>query len=168
MTTIEPFISLPGLKTLSVAALTLVLASPVSEAAARDPFKSFLGKWTGSGDIVGSDGHKEAIRCRADYAATGDALKQSVVCASQSFKLDISSSIQASEGTLQGSWTEATRGITGMLQGRIDGGRVEAQVNGGTFTAGISLTSNGRSQTVVIRPSAGGVTEVRIELQRRG
>jgi hypothetical protein len=37
-----------------------------------------------------------------------------------------------------------------------------------TFSATISLTSNGRTQAVSIRPSGGDVTDVRIDLQRHG
>ena len=58
---------------------------------AASPFEKFVGVWRGGGEIVGTNGHRESIRCRAEYseAKDGAALNQSIVCASESFKFDI-------------------------------------------------------------------------------
>jgi hypothetical protein len=154
----------------AAAILAVMLAASRSEAAAPSPFRNFIGQWTGAGEIVGSNGHHESIRCRAEYseARGGAALNQAIVCASESFKLNIKSYVEGSGDSVQGYFTEATRDLSGHITGRIADGRFEGQISAAAFNAAISLTSNGRTQAVSIRPSGGDVADVRIELQRRG
>jgi hypothetical protein len=158
----------PSLKALGLAAI--VLAAAQSTALAAGPFQRFLGAWTGAGQIVGSNGHRESIRCRADYteAKGGAALNQTIVCASESFKLDIHSYAEASGESVQGYWQETGRDLTGHMTGRISEGRFEGEIVAPAFTAAISLVSNGRTQTVSIQPRGGDVSDVRIDLKRRG
>jgi hypothetical protein len=47
-------------------------------------------------------------------------------------------------------------------------GRFEGEISAPAFTAEISLTSNGHSQAVSIKPSGGDVSDVGIELKRNG
>ena len=54
------------------------------------------------------------------------------------------------------------------MTGRISEGRFEGEIVAPAFTAVISLISNGRTQTVSIQPRGGDVSDVRIELKRRG
>ena len=111
-----------------------------------------------------------SIRCRAQYteAKEGLALNESIVCASESFKLDITSYVEASGEGVQGYWKEASRDVSGHVTGRISAGRFEGELSAATFSAGISLTSNGRAQAVSIQPSGGDVSDVHIELKRSG
>jgi hypothetical protein len=90
------------------------------------------------------------------------------VCASESFKLDITSYAEASGESVQGNWREAARDVSGSLTERIAENQFEGEISSITFSAAISLTSNGRTQAVSIRPSSGDVADVRIELQRQG
>jgi hypothetical protein len=151
-------------------ALVVSLAGAPSAAAAAGPFERFLGSWSGAGQLVGTNGHRESIRCRADYteAKGGLALNQAIVCASESFKLDIHSYAEASGESVQGYWKEASRDVSGQLTGRISAGRFEGEFSAPAFTATISLTSNGRTQAVSIQPRGGDISDVRIELRRRG
>ena len=112
----------------------------------------------------------KSIRCRAQYteAKEGLALNESIVCASESFKLDITSYVEASGEGVQGYWKEASRDVSGHVTGRISAGRFEGELSAATFSAGISLTSNGRAQAVSIQPSGGDVSDVHIELKRSG
>jgi hypothetical protein len=150
-------------------AIAMILAGP-SAALAASPFEKFVGLWSGRGEIVGANGHRESIRCRAEYtqAKEGSALNQTIVCASESFKLNITSYVEASGDSVQGYWKEASRDVSGHLTGRISGGRFEGEFSATTFSAGISLTSNGRTQAVSIQPRGGDVSEVSIELRRNG
>ena len=97
----------------------------------------------------------------------GAAVNQAIVCASESFKFDIRSHVEASGELAKGYWSEVSRNVSGSLTGRIAENQFEGQISSLTFSAAISLTSNGRTQTVSIRPSGGDVTDVRIELRRR-
>ena len=156
--------------TFSALALAMSLAGLQSAAAAAGPFERFLGSWSGAGQIIGTNGHRESIRCKAEYteAKGGAALNQAIVCASESFKLDIHSYAEASGESVQGYWKEASRDVSGQLTGRISAGRFEGEFTAPAFTATISLTSNGRTQAVSIRPRGGDISDVRVELRRRG
>jgi hypothetical protein len=160
--------SLPVLSFIAMSALTLAASS--SAAVAAGPFDRFVGAWTGSGQIVGANGHHESIRCRADYteAKGGSALNQAIVCASESFKLDIHSYVEATGESVQGYFKEATRDVSGNLTGRVSEGRFQGEISAPAFTAAVSLTSNGRTQTVSIQPQGGDVSDVHIDLRRRG
>jgi hypothetical protein len=159
----------PPMKALGLGA-AIVLSAPMPAALAAGPFERFLGVWVGGGQMIGSNGHRESIRCRADYseAKGGAALIQSIVCASESFKLDITSYAEASGESVQGSWREASRDVSGHMSGRISEGQFVGEFSAPTFSAGISLTSNGRTQTVSIQPRGGDISEVHIELKRHG
>ena len=159
----------PPMKALGLA-MAIALSAPMPAALAAGPFERFLGVWVGGGQMVGSNGHRESIRCRADYseAKGGAALNQSIVCASESFKLDITSYAEASGQSVQGYWKEASRDVSGHMSGRISEGQFVGEFSAPTFSAGISLTSNGRTQTVSIQPRGGDISEVHIELKRHG
>jgi hypothetical protein len=159
----------PQMKALSLAA-AIVLSAPKPAALAASPFDRFVGDWRGGGEVVGSNGHRESIRCRAEYseAKDGAALNQTIVCASESFKFDIQSYAEASGDSVQGYWREANRDVSGHMTGRISEGQFVGEITATTFTAALSLTSNGRTQTVDIKPGAGDIFDVRIELKRRG
>jgi hypothetical protein len=152
--------------------LTVAVAAGAQQAhaLAASPFQKFIGAWSGGGEIVESNGHRESIRCRAEYseAKDGSALNQGIVCASESFKLDIRSYVEASGDSIQGYWSETARDLNGHLTGRIAEGRFEGEISAPAFTAAISLTSNGHSQAVSIKPRGGDVADVRIELKRNG
>jgi hypothetical protein len=150
-------------------AIAMSLAAPPSAAAAR-PFEKFIGSWSGTGQIVGANGHRESIRCRAEYsdAKEGTALNQTIVCASESFKFNIHSYAEASGESVQGYWKEATRDVSGHLSGRFSEGRFEGEFSAAAFNASISITSNGRMQAVSIQPRGGDISDVRIELKRQG
>ena len=152
--------------------LTVVaaLGAQQAHALAASPFQKFIGVWSGGGQIVESNGHRESIRCRAEYVDSkdGSALNQAIVCASESFKLDIKTYVEASGDSIQGYWSETARDLNGHLTGRIAEGRFEGEISAPAFTAAISLTSNGHSQAVSIKPRSGDVADVRIELKRNG
>ena len=143
---------------------------PEQSAVAAGPFQPFVGAWTGGGQITASNGTRERIRCRANYveARRGEALAQTIVCASPSYRIEIQSSVVVSGQSVQGSWQETTRNISGQVTGTVQGGRFVGAVSGAGFTAQLSLRSNGRRQSVNIQPSAGDIADVQIELERRG
>src|SRR6202040_3249308 len=68
----------------------LVLSTSAGHAQSR-PFAGFDGAWSGNGTVSLSDGSSERLRCRADYKIdnTGLALKQTLKCASDSYKFDL-------------------------------------------------------------------------------
>jgi hypothetical protein len=116
------------------------------------PFAGMAGVWSGGGTIELEDGSKERIRCRATYAVSrdGNGLNQTLVCASDSYKFDLRSDVVAQNGVLSGTWSEASRNVSGSLEGRAGGGRFNVVVSAPAFTANVSLTTRGNTQTVTI------------------
>ena len=92
VTSRKTFAVMAGLATCHLLAATPVLAQSA-------PFAGFSGAWSGAGTIMLADGSKERLRCRASYRlSSGDkALQQSLRCASDSYKFELSSDV-VSEG----------------------------------------------------------------------
>src|SRR5882724_6429435 len=137
------------------AAATLVVAvafSPPSYAQSG-PFAGMAGNWSGAGTVTLDDGSTERIRCRASYAvgAGGNGLNQSLTCASDSYRFNLSSNVVAQGGALSGTWSEGTRNINGNLEGRGANGNFQVTASAPGFTANLSLITRGNKQSVVIR-----------------
>jgi hypothetical protein len=111
------------------------------------------GVWSGGGTVTLDDGSTERIRCRATYAvgSGGNGLNQSLTCASDSYRFNLSSNVVASGGSLSGTWSESSRGVSGTLEGRGANGNFQVVANAPGFAANISLTTRGNRQSVVIR-----------------
>jgi hypothetical protein len=143
------------IRRLILAAATLVVASVFGSAsyAQSGPFAGMAGNWSGGGVVTLDDGSTERIRCRASYAvgAGGNGLNQSLTCASDSYKFNLSSNVIAQGGALSGTWSESSRGVNGNLEGRASNGNFQVVANAPGFSANISLTTRGNKQSVVIK-----------------
>jgi hypothetical protein len=146
----------------------VVLWPLVGMAHSDGPFSKFSGNWRGAGQVVGTDGHREQVRCRAGYSLShsGEALTQALVCASDSYRVDINSQVVAEGHRVQGHWQEATRQVQGDRSGQVVEGWFDGSVIGPGFTAQVSLRSNGRKQVVNIRPNGGDIADVEVVLSR--
>jgi hypothetical protein len=156
-------------KSAAVAAVFgLSLVATESMAQSSQPFAGMSGIWSGRGTISLEGGAREAIRCRATYAVRGDGngLQQTLRCASDSYKIELTSNVVANGGRLTGSWSEATRNVSGDLEGTSSGGRFHVVVSAGTFTADLVLTTRGNSQSVTIRSQGGEFKGANITLSR--
>jgi hypothetical protein len=131
-------------------------------------FAGMAGHWSGGGTITLDDGSSERIRCRASYAvgAGGNGLNQTLTCASDSYKFDLSSNVIARGGALRGTWGERIRNVSGNLAGRGASGSFQVVASGPGFTSNISLRTRGNKQSVVIR-SDGAFRTTSISLSRR-
>jgi hypothetical protein len=150
----------------AIAATFVIHTATISSASAQSaPFAGLAGAWSGSGTISLSDGSKERLRCRATYrvAAGENALQQSLRCASDSYKIELSSDVTSEGGRVSGSWSEASRGISGTLQGRASGGRIAVVVDAPGFSANLTLSTTGNKQSVSI-VSEGDIRNVSIAM----
>jgi hypothetical protein len=140
---------------LAFAAVVLLVAMVSGSAsyAQSGPFAGMAGNWTGGGTVTLDDGSSERIRCRATYAVGdgGNGLNQTLNCASDSYKFNLSSNVIAQGQSLSGTWSEATRNVTGTLQGQGSNGTFQVVASGPGFTADISLTTRGNKQSVIIK-----------------
>jgi hypothetical protein len=116
------------------------------------PFGGLAGTWSGGGTVTLDDGSSERIRCRATYAvgAGGTGLNQSLTCASDSYKFNLSSNVVAQGSTLSGTWSESSRGVSGTLEGRGTNGDFQIVASAAGFNANIRLVTRGNKQSVVI------------------
>jgi len=149
--------------------LTALALSGAAHAAPASPFRGLEGSWSGGGVLSTSDGNQERLRCRAAYdvGGAGEQLRLNIRCASDSYNIALPSEVAYRGGEISGGWSEASHNASGTIQGRAVGNRIEAQARGQTFSAGLSLTTQGRRQTVSIRPAGTQITGVDLELSRR-
>ncbi len=133
------------------------------------PFTALTGSWIGNGSITLSDGRNEPIRCRATYVVeqAGNQLRQNLRCASDSFRFDLSSDVGNQLGTLSGTWSEPTRGLSGSISGAATGNQILVRVGGPGFAANLLLVTRGDRQSVSIRSAGTEIAEVSITLARR-
>ncbi len=145
-------------------AIALVLSTSGGHAQSR-PFAGFDGAWSGNGTVSLSDGSSERLRCRAQYTvdSTGLGLKQTLRCASDSYKFDLTSDVKSEGNRVSGQWNEASRNIFGSLQGTAGGGRIDVMVEAPGFTASLTLRTSGNKQTVQIS-SKGDIRGVSINM----
>jgi hypothetical protein len=130
----------------------LMLSASLVHAQSGGPFAGFDGAWTGTGTVSLSDGSTEHIRCKAQYkvSSTGTGLKQSLDCASDSYKFDLTSDVTSQGDRISGTWSEASRKVFGQLDGTASAGQIEVFVQANGFAANLTLRTNGNKQTVSI------------------
>jgi hypothetical protein len=131
------------------------------------PFAGFDGTWSGKGTVTFSDGATERIRCKAQYKVDGAAtgLQQSLRCASDGYKFDLSSDVTSQTGSVSGTWSEATRNINGTLRGRVTDGRINVIAEAAGFAATLTMATHGGKQSVSIS-SDGEIRGVSITMVR--
>ncbi|MCG2628318.1 hypothetical protein L6654_16930 [Bradyrhizobium sp. WYCCWR 13023] len=137
---------------MAVAVLFVTAAATSSEGKAQaGPFAPLAGSWSGSGTVSLEDGSTERIRCRAKYAPIGPTMEMTLTCASDAYKFILSANVQSAGNTITGSWSEASRNISGSLQGRGGGGNFEVVASAAGFNANIALRTSGNKQSVTMR-----------------
>ena len=143
----------------------LMLSASVGHAQSSGPFAGFDGAWSGTGTVSLSDGSTEHIRCKAQYkvSSTGTGLKQTLDCASDSYKFDLTSDVTSQGDRISGTWSEASRKVFGQLDGTASAGQIEVFVQANGFAASLTLRTNGSKQTVSIS-SKGEIRGVNITM----
>ncbi|MBN9594334.1 MAG: hypothetical protein J0G36_03175 [Afipia sp.] len=151
-----------------VAALTAAaLTAPTLAQADSSPFANYAGNWSGNGTITIAEGGTERIRCRGTYTVdgSGNNLHQVLRCASDSYKFELTSDIAAKGNSITGSWSEASRGVNGSVEGSISNGQVTALVQTNGYAATFNVSTRGNRQSVNIS-SKGELRGVTINLAK--
>ena len=150
-------------------ASAILLWPGIGMSEAGGPFAAFLGSWRGSGQATIKDGHRERISCRAKYSGSdsGQSLTISLVCASDSYRFNVESYVEAQGQNIHGHWEETTRKVQGDLSGRVDGGQFKGTVTGGLFSVDMSIRATERAQAVSMVPHGADVTDMEIVLNRQ-
>ncbi|PDT68798.1 hypothetical protein CO683_16665 [Bradyrhizobium ottawaense] len=149
----KPSVARARKRRLLIAAAVLFAAGIAnSESKAQSgPFAPMAGSWSGGGVVTLDDGSTERIRCRAKYAPIGPTMEMSLTCASDAYKFNLGANVRAEGSAITGSWSEASRNISGSLQGRGGGGNFEVVASAAGFNANIALKTSGNKQNVSIR-----------------
>jgi hypothetical protein len=150
-----------------VLALMLLAASP-GRGQAAGPFDVMAGSWSGSGVVNTSDGSHERVRCIAKYVSEkgGNGVQLDLRCATDSYKVEFTSSIVQSGGSLSGNWFERTRKVGGQISGSVQGDQVSVRASGQTFTAILSVKTQGTRQTFSMESPGAWIPEFSIALNR--
>lgn len=146
---------------------TALLLTPALAHAESGAFAGYAGNWAGNGTITIAEGGTERIRCRGTYSVdgTGNTLRQVLRCASDSYKFELTSDIAAKGSSITGSWSEASRGVNGTVEGSISSGQVSALVQTNGYAATFNVSTRGNKQSVVIS-SKGELRGVTINLTK--
>ena len=148
-----------------------VFLLPVSASAQHHEggaFSRFAGDWSGEGNVKTSAGN-DRIRCKAHYDVTSDgtSLAQTLLCASDSYKLDVRSKVAATGTRFAGKWNEVTRDTIGNISGTITSTGIRGKIDGIGFTADLAISTQANRQSVTIDPTgATDISQVAITLTR--
>ena len=143
----------------------LLLSVSSIHAQSSGPFAGFDGKWTGTGTVALSDGSVEHIRCKGNYKVGGAGLNLNLLCASDSYRIDLSSDVMSEGSRVSGKWSEASRNLFGNLQGTAGAGQIDLFAEANGFAANLTLRTSGNKQTVQIS-SKGDIRDVKITLAK--
>ena len=146
--------------------LSAILASlPVRAAQTLD---SLAGSWSGAGSMKPSDGPTERIRCKVNYAVSsaGQAVKLSLRCASESYRMDLSANIVQNGTVLSGNWFESQYRQGGKFSGEHNDGIVKAKIESDTITALLTMHTTGDHQLFAMESPGAWISQVSIRLLR--
>jgi hypothetical protein len=145
--------------------MTIFVAVP---AQAEQSFDSVAGSWSGGGSMKPSDGPRERVRCKIDYAPknAGQSVKMNVRCASDAYKMDLNANIDQNGTALSGNWFESQYRQGGKVSGQNVNGVIEAKVESDTITALLTVRTRGNRQTFVMDSPGAWVSHVSIDLVR--
>ena len=159
------------LPALAAAVLATTLAFAPSAAGAQTaagPFEILAGSWSGTGAVNTSGGLHERVRCLAKYVSqdSGHGVKIDLRCASDSYKVEFIGNVNQTGDGLSGNWFERTRRVGGNITGKVNGNQFNVRAEGQTFTALLSVSTQGARQTFSMESPGAFVSEFTIALNR--
>jgi len=75
-------------------------------------------------------------------------MKQTLRCASDSYRFDLTTDVTAQGNNVSGRWSETSRNLNGDLQGSVNGGKISVFVTANGFAGSLSVTTQGNRQNV--------------------
>ena len=154
----------------AVIAAVMIVAVPRLVASADHAFSALTGSWTGGGIVKTTNGGSERFRCRSVYEPiAGAKLNLRLNCASDSYHFDLSANVSYEGGPIGGTWSEASRNVSGNITGRSNasGNQMQASVQGMGLSANLSVSTRGARQTVMMTAPGTDVSEASIAMSRR-
>jgi hypothetical protein len=145
--------------------MAVLCASP---AYAQGAFGELAGEWAGDGVVETRSGSHERVRCKATYTTSGagQSAHLDLRCASDAYKFELSSNIAQSGDAIVGDWFESTHRVGGKISGKNTAGVIEARAEGDTFTALLTVGTNGGRKSFLMESPGAQVSQVSIDLRR--
>lgn len=145
----------------------IVVLGSLSAARADTSLSGLAGSWSGGGQIKLSDGRSERLTCRASYNPRegGSSMGLALRCASQSYKIELRSSLRVAGGRVSGTWEERSFNAGGAIAGSASNGALRLSFSG-SMSGSMSISYGGSSQRVSITTGGGGLSSVSLSLSR--
>jgi hypothetical protein len=138
-------------------------------AQAAGPFAAFEGAWRGAGRISDVNGRTEPLTCKSTNSPSPDgiAMTLSLVCASDSYRVDFHSELYTDGQALRGTWTETTRNASGDVNGAIGRDVINATTTAPGFSANIVIhVVSGRRLDVALSATGTSINHVQVTMKR--
>jgi hypothetical protein len=152
--------------TLAIAGLG---ASIAASAAADGVFSEFAGSWRGKGRISDVNGRTEPLSCKSTNSPSSDgiAMALSLVCASDSYRVDFHTDLYTDGHELHGTWSETTRNATGDVNGEIQPNVINTVFTAPGFSANIIVhVVSGKRLDVTLRAHGTSIDHVEVTMKR--
>jgi hypothetical protein len=160
-------VALPLARKISIAGVALVLTAGSTLAAG--PFGEFAGAWRGTGRVADVHGKTETLSCKSSNSPSSDgiAMQLSLVCASDSYRVDFHADLYTDGTALRGTWTETTRSATGEIKGSITPDLINVTTTAPGFSANVTIrVQGGKRMEVDLNAQGTTVNHVVISMRR--
>jgi hypothetical protein len=141
----------------------------VASAEAEGVFSPFQGAWRGAGRIWDVKGSTEPLTCKSSLNPSSDgiAMNLSLVCASDSYRVDFHSDLYTDGQSLRGTWSETTRNASGEVKGEIRPDVIQAITTAPGFSANIVIhVVNGKRLDVALSAQGTSINRVQVSMKR--
>lgn len=149
----------------AAAAAALAFGALASPAHAQSQLSGLAGNWSGGGQIRLDDGRSERVSCRAFYNPRDGGLGLALRCASQSYKIELRSSLRVNGSRVSGTWEERSFNASGAISGSASSGSLNMSFSG-SLNGSMSVNYGASSQRVSITTGGPGLTSVSLSLSR--
>ncbi len=145
----------------------LLAGQPLGAAEAQRPFAALAGSWAGRGTISTLGGVEHAT-CTASYQVAANVAKLTFKCATESFRLNLASSVVEERGSISGTWSEQGFGTSGTVSGRASGDRLGFAANVAGAQVTLVIATQHDRQTVSLKTTSPFLTDGDLVLLRQG
>jgi len=114
-----------------------------------------VGRWSGQGSALYTDGTSEKLRCVATYSPTGSSpsasqMQQVIRCKGANMELKLGGSWTLRSGAISGTWTEETYSLAGKLTGKAVPTGFDLQATSTFADASVAVRLSGCTQDIVM------------------
>lgn len=140
----------------------------LAAAGANGPFSTFAGDWKGVGTVIDDKGKTESLRCRESNVVSDDniSLTQSLVCASDSYRVEFRATLFTDGHTVRGTWEDVSRNASGNVFGQIADSAIVATITAPGVQARLSARTTAHQQEVTVEPQGTQINKVVVTMKR--